>query len=150
MMIISLVYTYILVAVIDCSKDISIWRGNFEPDLVTQLPAVSYVSIGKSTGMLVNARAPYIKAHEFLWPFHLLVTICSNVTTLFIVCDKCNTASVNVGHCSGLGAILKEEIFHLVQIHCIAHRLELAILDVRIQCQLSRDSQSFVKILCSF
>ena len=38
-------------------------------------------------------------------------------------------ASVNLGCHGGLGAILKKDIPHLIQIHCIAHKLELAVLD---------------------
>ena len=38
-------------------------------------------------------------------------------------------ATVNVGQQGKLGAILKRELPYLVQIHCVAHRLELAVLD---------------------
>ena len=38
-------------------------------------------------------------------------------------------ASVNIGHQGGLGALLKQEIPYLLQVHCIAHRLELAVHD---------------------
>ncbi len=38
-------------------------------------------------------------------------------------------ATVNVGQQGGLGAIFKRELPYLVQIHCVAHRLELAVLD---------------------
>ena len=34
-----------------------------------------------------DVRAPYVTAQGFLWPFCLLVTFCSNVTALSIVCD---------------------------------------------------------------
>ena len=36
-----IISTNVLVKVSDCSKDISTWRDNFEPDPVAQLPAVS-------------------------------------------------------------------------------------------------------------
>ena len=38
-------------------------------------------------------------------------------------------ASVNMGCRGGLGVLLKEDIPYLVQIHCVAHKLELGVLD---------------------
>ena len=38
-------------------------------------------------------------------------------------------ASVNVGVHGGLGAILKKDTPYLLQVHCVAHRLELVVLD---------------------
>ena len=38
-------------------------------------------------------------------------------------------ASVNMGESGGVGAIIKKDIPHLIHIHCIAHKLELAVLD---------------------
>ena len=38
-------------------------------------------------------------------------------------------ASVNMGESGGVGAIIKKDIPHLIHIHCIAHKLEVAVLD---------------------
>ena len=38
-------------------------------------------------------------------------------------------ASVNMGESGGVGAIIKKDIPHLIHNHCIAHKLELAVLD---------------------
>ena len=38
-------------------------------------------------------------------------------------------ASVNMGEIGGVGAIVKRDIPHLIHIHCIAHELEIAVLD---------------------
>ena len=38
-------------------------------------------------------------------------------------------ASVNMGCHGGLGVLLKKDIPYLVQIHCVAHKLELGVLD---------------------
>ena len=38
-------------------------------------------------------------------------------------------ASVNMGCRGGLDVLLKEDIPYLVQIHCVAHKLELGVLD---------------------
>ena len=38
-------------------------------------------------------------------------------------------ASVNTRSEGGIGVILKKEIPHLIHIHCVAHNLELAVLD---------------------
>ena len=34
-----------------------------------------------------------------------------------------------MGESGGVGAIIKKDIQHLIHIHCIAHKLELAVLD---------------------
>ena len=48
-----------------------------------------------------------------------------------------NGASVMMGDVGGVYALLKRDIPHLIKVHCIAHRLELAFLDtVKAVCQL--------------
>lgn len=59
-------------------------------------------------------------------------------------------ASVNVGSQSGLGAILKRDIPYLIQIHCIAHKLELAVLDACKQVNYVEKFQNIVKRLLKY
>ena len=44
-------------------------------------------------------------------------------------------ASVNLGKQQGVAAILKREIFHLIDIHCLPHRLELSMLEMQQECK---------------
>lgn len=59
-------------------------------------------------------------------------------------------ASVNVGSRGGLGAILKRDIPHLIQVHCIAHKLELAILDACKQVVYVDKFQTTIKSVLKF
>ena len=59
-------------------------------------------------------------------------------------------ASVNVGCHGGLGAILKQEIPYLLQIHCIAHRLELAVLDTCKHVEFVGNFQETIKSVLKF
>ena len=69
-----------------------------------------------------------------------------NLTLFFLIAlerygvsaDDCKTklvgfgsdgASVNTGKQNGVAAKLKREIPHLISVHCVAHRLELGVLD---------------------
>ena len=54
-------------------------------------------------------------------------------------------ASVNIGTQGGLGAILKKDVPYLIQIHCIAHKLELAVLDACKQVQYVEKFQNIIK-----
>ena len=48
-------------------------------------------------------------------------------------------ASVNMGIRNGVAAKLKEEVGHLLSIHCVAHRLELSMVDsIKAQPQLKK------------
>lgn len=44
-------------------------------------------------------------------------------------------ASVNLGKKAGLAALLKKEVPHLVDFHCLPHRLELALLELQNSCK---------------
>ena len=44
-------------------------------------------------------------------------------------------AAVNLGKRQGVSAILKREIFHLIDIHCLPHRLELSMLEMQRECK---------------
>ena len=46
-----------------------------------------------------------------------------------VVCLGTDGASVMMGKHAGVAALLREDVPHLVALHCVAHRLELAILD---------------------
>lgn len=59
-------------------------------------------------------------------------------------------ASVNIGTQGGLGAILKKDVPYLIQIHCIAHKLELAVLDACKQVQYVEKFQNIIKRLLKF
>lgn len=43
-------------------------------------------------------------------------------------------ASVTLGKRHGVAAILKREISHLIDIHCLPHRLELSMLEMQREC----------------
>ena len=43
--------------------------------------------------------------------------------------------SVNLGKRQGVAAILKKEIFHLIDIHCLGHQLELSMLEMQGECK---------------
>ena len=56
--------------------------------------------------------------------------------TVFLCCDG---AAVNVGRKNGVAAKLRDDVGHLVAVHCVAHRLELGITkaikdDAKLQC----------------
>lgn len=59
-------------------------------------------------------------------------------------------ASVNMGSQGGLGAILKKDIPHLMQVHCVAHKLELAVLDACKTVKYVADFQTTVKGISKF
>ena len=59
-------------------------------------------------------------------------------------------ASVNVGAQGGLGAVLKKDIPYLLQVHCVAHRLELAVLDACKNVDYIETFQVTVKTLLKF
>ena len=40
-------------------------------------------------------------------------------------------ASVNLGRRQGVASILKQEVDHLIDIHCLPHRLELSMLEMQ-------------------
>ena len=59
-------------------------------------------------------------------------------------------ASVMMGHKGGVAALLKVDIPHLIEIHCVAHRLQLSVLDaIRDHCYI-REFESGLKKLFSF
>ena len=45
-------------------------------------------------------------------------------------------ASVNLGKKGGVVALLRQEVPHLIDFHCLRHRLELALLEMRRSCKL--------------
>ena len=59
-------------------------------------------------------------------------------------------ASVNCGPRSGIGAIINKDIPHLVHIHCIAHKLELAVLDACKQVAYIEKFQTTIKSLLKY
>ena len=59
-------------------------------------------------------------------------------------------ASVNLGSQAGLGAILKKDIPHLIHIHCIAHNLELAVLDACKQVGYVQKFQTTIKCVLKY
>lgn len=48
-------------------------------------------------------------------------------------------ASVNLGKKAGLAALLKKDVPHLVEFHCMPHRLELALLELQNSCKSVED-----------
>ena len=54
-------------------------------------------------------------------------------------------ASVNMYSQGGLGAILQKDIPHLMQVHCVAHKLELAVLGAYKTVKYVGDFQTTVK-----
>ena len=59
-------------------------------------------------------------------------------------------ASVMMGHKGGVAALLKVDIPHLVEIHCVAHRLQLSVLDAIRDHSYISEFESGLKKLFSF
>ena len=59
-------------------------------------------------------------------------------------------ASVNAGIHGGLGVLLKREIPHFLQVYCIAHKLELAVLDAFKEIDYVNKFLDIVKALITF
>ena len=53
-----------------------------------------------------------------------------------------NGASVNLGSKNGVAALLTNDVAHLVSVHCVAHRLELAANNVIKGHQIMSDIQN--------
>ena len=45
-------------------------------------------------------------------------------------------ASVNIGKKGGVAALLRHEVPHMIDFHCLPHRLELALLEMQKSCKL--------------
>lgn len=45
-------------------------------------------------------------------------------------------ASVNIGKKGGVAALLRREVPHVIDFHCLPHRLELALLEMQKSCKL--------------
>lgn len=45
-------------------------------------------------------------------------------------------ASVNIGKKGGVAALLRREVPHMIDFHCLPHRLELALLEMQKSCKL--------------
>ena len=56
-------------------------------------------------------------------------------------------ASVNLGKKAGLAAILRKEVPHLVDFHCLPHRLELALLDPQNECKTVEDVYNVLHLI---
>ena len=56
-------------------------------------------------------------------------------------------ASVNLGKKAGLAALLKKEVPHLVEFHCLPHRLELALLELQNSCKSVEDAYSVLHLI---
>ena len=48
-------------------------------------------------------------------------------------------ASVNLGKRRGVASLLKREVHHLIDIHCLPHRLELSMLEMQQQCKYVKE-----------
>lgn len=48
-------------------------------------------------------------------------------------------ASVNLGKRQGVASLLKREVSHLIDIHCLPHRLELSILEMQRECKYVKE-----------
>ena len=48
-------------------------------------------------------------------------------------------ASVNLGKCQGVAALLEREISHLIDIHCLPHWLELSMLERQQECKFAQN-----------
>lgn len=59
-------------------------------------------------------------------------------------------ASVNTGSQGGLGTILKKDIPYMLQIHCVAHKLELSVLDACKTVSYVNEFQTTVKGVLKF
>ena len=59
-------------------------------------------------------------------------------------------ASVMMGHKGGVAALLKADVPHLVEIHCVAHRLQLSVLDAIRDNSYISEFESGLKKLFSF
>ena len=56
-------------------------------------------------------------------------------------------ASVNLGKKAGFAAILRKEVPHLVDFHCLPHRLELALLDLQNECKTVEDVYNVLHLI---
>ena len=56
-------------------------------------------------------------------------------------------ASVNLGSRQGLAAKLKQGVSHLIDIHCLPHRLELSMLEMQRQCKFVQNVYDIVHLV---
>ena len=56
-------------------------------------------------------------------------------------------ASVNLGKKAGLAALLKKDVPHLVEFHCLPHRLELALLELQNSCKSVEDVYNVLHLI---
>ena len=55
--------------------------------------------------------------------------------------------SVNLGKKSGLETLLRQEVPHRVDLHCLPHRLELALLELQNSCKSVDDVYNFFQLI---
>ena len=56
-------------------------------------------------------------------------------------------ASVNLGKKTGLAALLKKDVPHLVEFHCLPHRLELSLLHLQNSCKFVDDVYNVLHLI---
>ena len=56
-------------------------------------------------------------------------------------------ASVNLGKKGGVVALLRQEVPHLIDFHCLPHRLELALLEMQRSCKLVETAYEVLRLI---
>ncbi|KAJ8321702.1 hypothetical protein KUTeg_000173, partial [Tegillarca granosa] len=117
-----------------------------------QLKNVNFISImidGATDRSVSENEVVFVRLVEDGTPVNKLVSLCEAELHMLMAIDKsfksiefesyrdkiigfcADGASVNLGQSNGVVAKLREKIPHVIDIHCMAHRLELSVLQIK-------------------